>query len=61
MQNPVFKHYTRKTYATSKSRKRWTTSALGRIGVGDTAIARIFEESRAAHSAIGPQIERLRQ
>ena len=29
--------------------------------VGDTAIARFFQESRAAHSATGPQIERLRQ
>ena len=35
-------------HVTTKSRKRWTTSALYRIGSGNITISRKFEEPRAA-------------
>ena len=57
VRNSVFKHYTRKTL-----RNSWTTSALDRIGSGNTAnIEKMFEESQASDSATGPDLERLRQ
>ena len=48
-------------YATAKSRTCWTTSALDRIVRCTQPYREMFEESRAAHSATGPEIDRIRR
>ena len=48
-------------FATTKSRRCWTTSALDRIGSETLQYRERFEDSRAAQSAAGPQIDRRRR